>query len=591
MVGPRPRRWASPADPHGGGRHEATGKHETASKKLTCDTPRPGANDCRWSAWSLCQTRAVPAWGRITRYGAAALAVGAVGAVLRLWLILSDTPPTNSDEATMGLAALHIGQGRALPVFFYGQHYMGTLEAYLAAPLVALAGPSVVVLRIPTLSLYVALLIGSYHLSRRLFTPGFAVATVGLLAFAADRTVKNQLIAGGGYPEGGPAAVALMLLAVWLGAASRPARASLRRLLAFAAWGFVAGLLLWNHWLGVPYLAAAAIVLAVGVGRELLGRAGLITLGGLAFGAAPLLAHNLRTPLAESSPMVFRQLYGMGDAVVGASQAFGRVLQGIPLGVGLCAPSHCTLWQLWWAPALLLIAGIAAVGYARAALHASGADRVREVARLALVVAALATVLSYARSPAAALSPVESARYLSLVVVSMPAMLWPLWRWATTNTGALSSPLRGARRFAGALPLAALTVTLAAATGSLIAQMSTYAEQADRRHELLTALRQHGVTRFYTEYWSCNWVAFATAEDTVCAVLTDDLRPGVNRVPGYRAAVADAIEPPAYVAPVPSRFDRAVRRHLTGAGVPFAVDELAGYRVYRPTTHVTPPLG
>ena len=43
----------------------------------------------------------------------------------------------------MGLAALHIARGEDFPVFFYGQEYMGTLEAYLAAPLVALFGPSV----------------------------------------------------------------------------------------------------------------------------------------------------------------------------------------------------------------------------------------------------------------------------------------------------------------------------------------------------------------------------------------------------------------------------------------------------------------
>ena len=62
------------------------------------------------------------------------------GVAYRLGLLFSDTPQTNSDEATMGLAALHIAQGRDFPVWFYGQRYMGTLEAYLAAPVFALAG-------------------------------------------------------------------------------------------------------------------------------------------------------------------------------------------------------------------------------------------------------------------------------------------------------------------------------------------------------------------------------------------------------------------------------------------------------------------
>lgn len=489
----------------------------------------------------------------------------------------------------MGLAALHIGQGRALPIFFYGQHYMGTLEAYLAAPLIALTGPSLLALRLPTLLLYVALLVGAYHLSRRLFTPGFAVATVGFLAFAADRTVKNQLIAGGGYPEGSPAAVALMLLAVGLGTGPRPAPLTPpRRLLAFAAWGLVAGLLVWNHWLGVPYLVAAAVVLVLGVRRELLGRAGLATVVGFLIGSAPLIAHNLRAPITERSPMVFRQLYLAGEATW-PEQLLGGVLQGLPLGLGLCAPSHCTLWQLAWAPVLLVCAAGAAAGYAWAALRASGDERVRQVARLALILAAVTTLVSYVRSPAAGLTPVESARYLSMVVISVPAMVWPLWRWATTP--ARGAFLRRARRVAGAVPLAALIVTVAAATGSLLAQVATYVEQANRQRALLATLSRSGVTRFYTEYWTCNWVAFATRERAVCAVLTDELGPGLDRVPSYRAMVADASEPPAYVAPVPSRFDQAVRRHLTAAGVPFVVDDLAGYRVYRPTARIPPRQG
>src|SRR5512139_1979664 len=72
----------------------------------------------------------------------AALLVGLAGIGYRLALLLAAAPPTNSDEATMGLAALHIARGEDFPVWFYGQAYMGTLEAYLAAPLFAVAGPS-----------------------------------------------------------------------------------------------------------------------------------------------------------------------------------------------------------------------------------------------------------------------------------------------------------------------------------------------------------------------------------------------------------------------------------------------------------------
>src|SRR5204862_96146 len=79
------------------------------------------------------------------------IAVVLAAVALRAVLIAVGAPPTNSDEATMGLAAVHIGAGHDQPVWFYGQAYMGTLEAYLAAPFVALFGPHTAVLRLPLL--------------------------------------------------------------------------------------------------------------------------------------------------------------------------------------------------------------------------------------------------------------------------------------------------------------------------------------------------------------------------------------------------------------------------------------------------------
>ena len=37
------------------------------------------------------------------------------------------------DEAVVGLMAKHISEGRELPVFYYGQPYLGSLEAFLVA--------------------------------------------------------------------------------------------------------------------------------------------------------------------------------------------------------------------------------------------------------------------------------------------------------------------------------------------------------------------------------------------------------------------------------------------------------------------------
>ena len=107
---------------------------------------------------------------RLDRPAFVALLFGLAGVVYRLVLTLYTVPVSNLDEATFGLAALHIGQGRERPVFLYGQHYMGMLESYLAAPLVAVAGPSWPVLRLPMLALYAVFLYLIDRLTRRLYS-------------------------------------------------------------------------------------------------------------------------------------------------------------------------------------------------------------------------------------------------------------------------------------------------------------------------------------------------------------------------------------------------------------------------------------
>jgi hypothetical protein len=64
-----------------------------------------------------------------------------LGASAFLHLLFFLTPPLDSDSALVGLMALHIPKGE-FPIFFYGGHYGGALEAYLTALVFYLLGPS-----------------------------------------------------------------------------------------------------------------------------------------------------------------------------------------------------------------------------------------------------------------------------------------------------------------------------------------------------------------------------------------------------------------------------------------------------------------
>lgn len=556
--------------------------------------------------------------------GRVAFALGVAGIAYRLSMLLADLPPTNSDEAVSGLAAARIAQGRAFPLFFPGQYYMGALESYLAAPLFRLTGPGLLALRLPNLLLYALFLALMWRLTRRLYHPWFGTAVVGLLALGSDRILKNQLIAGGGYPEMNPAGALLVLLAVTLGLG-----AVRRRRLAFAAFGLVAALTLWDDWLVLPYVAAAGLLLVAGNRRDLAGRGGAALAAGLAVGLLPIVAHNLTAAPEHRSLAVYRQLGG-GEAGAWADRLHGGVLFGLPMGTGFCAPGRCADWQLWWgvaAPLLLVVAGLLALRalwLLRPARWPAGvvrAERVRQGGRLALVGAAAVSLLAYAVSAAAGRTPVESSRYLSCLLISMPALLWPLWTAAgldrpgsparrrpsgdpvrppwpgglltVLRPGALLTVLRpgglvGVVRVGGRGGLVAVTASALLATGTLIAEAPGHTRTDQQRRALIEALDRLGVRHFYADYWTCNPVVFATRERLVCAVIRDDLRAGWDRYPAYPARVARA-DRVAYVLPTGTPLSRAVAGRLAASGVPVHRTVVSGYDIHLPAAPVHPP--
>jgi hypothetical protein len=510
---------------------------------------------------------ASPATGR-RRPGAAVLtafALGLAGLGYRIAVLLAGAPPTNSDEGTMGLAALHIGQGNGLPVYFYGQNYMGTLEAYLAAPLVALANGSVLALRLPNLLLFAAFLAAMWALTKRLYSPWFATFVVGVLALGSDRILKNQLISGGGYPEINPAGAALLLLAV--GLAVRP------RTAGYAAFGLIAGLMLWVDWLVLPYLAAASCVLLM---KKAAKRAWIALAGGVLVGAAPLLIHDLTSPWRHSAVPTFLGLNGGGVEASWGERLHGGVLTGIPLATGMCAPGRCEPWQLWWAPAWLALLAIA--GYTAWRAFRTQPDRVRAAGRLALVGAALVSLLVYARSNAAGNTPMESGRYLHCLLISTPAILWPLWTLRGRTT-----------RWLGVAGLAVVCAFSLVATGMVVRELPRIAAVDDRQVGLLAELDRRGVTDVYSEYWTCDYVAYISAERVRCAVIAADLTPGFDRYQPYEKAVA-AAPTRTFALPTGSAESQAVREYLDSRDLAYTAAEVSGYDLYQPATRVDLPL-
>ncbi len=119
----------------------------------------------------------------------------------------------DSDQAIVGLMAKHLIEGRAFPVFFYGQSYMLGVEAYLAAPVFLIAGVSVAALKFPLLliNLGVALMLLRTLEREAGLRPYVAMLPVMFFAVPAPG-VAAEILA----PNGGNVAPFMYTALIWL---------------------------------------------------------------------------------------------------------------------------------------------------------------------------------------------------------------------------------------------------------------------------------------------------------------------------------------------------------------------------------------
>ncbi|MGC5030598.1 ArnT family glycosyltransferase [Micromonospora sp. DT229] len=538
--------------------------------------PRPGSEaQRRRSRWQP----------RLDRPALVALILGVLGVGYRLYLVLNTVPVANSDEATFGLAALHIAQGREHPVFLYGQRYMGMLQSYLAAPLLAVTGPSWPALRLPVLALYALFLWLIHRLTRRIGSPWFATIIVGLLALGSERVIRDQVTTVGGRPEVKVAVLAMLLIVLGL------ARGTVRhRWWAVGGFGLLAGLALWSDWLIAPYLAVAGLALLWVLRRELFGWAGLLLVLGFGVGIAPMIRDNLVAPPGQDSLSVLGRISGtQGPTPSWGQRLDGGLLEGVPQATGLCPLTGCARWQEWFGllyPVLLVVAAVLA-GFAYRRMTGPG-ERVVAVVRLALLVGAALTLLAYVRSSLAATDPLDNARYLSVLQLSLPAVLWPLWVAAVAcwrGTVGAAGRLVGAAATAALAALAATALVVTVLFATVGAEPGRVQERQSR--QLAELVRAAGLREVYGEYWTCNRLVFNTGEQVVCGVLDSDLRPGQNRYPAYWWRLARAARP-GYVFEAGGPADRRLRELLGDRADADLLAEVGGFRVYHPPTPLRP---
>lgn len=178
---------------------------------------------------------------------------------LKTWLIAGGWVPFNSDEAVVALMARHILQG-ANPTFFYGQAYMGSLDAYFVAAAFIIFGEEIWAIRLVQTILYLFFLTTVFLIGRRISADWkVGVLAVFLLSIPPVNLTLYTTVSLGGYGE-----ALLIGNLIWLVSDSLARHMTPPRFQHMALWtllGFLCGLGLWAFGLTLVYSLPAVILL------------------------------------------------------------------------------------------------------------------------------------------------------------------------------------------------------------------------------------------------------------------------------------------------------------------------------------------
>lgn len=513
-------------------------------------------------------------------------AVMLLAAAWRIIFFFWDVIPFNSDEAVVALMARHILMGER-PIFFYGQAYMGSLDAFLVAAGFSLFGQQVWVIRLVQMLLYLAILITVIWIGREAFgswTPGILAGT--LLAVPTVNVTLYTTATLGGYGEALliGCLVILTALRVVHRRVQGEGNAAALPVWQFALCGVLAGFGLWANGLSLVFSAPAAVYLLWALWKYRRGwLAGFVLVagGGFLLGSLPwwyFAAVNGPTHLInELFGSAVSVETGPWLAVVG-QHVINFLLLGLSVTFGFRPP-----WNVEWLAApllpLALIFWLGVLVFFARRLRKDSPQR----AEFALLAGIFAVLLAGFLFTSFGVDP--SGRYfvplavpLALVAAQMLIFIAKQPRFGPPSavllallvmTYQLWGNLQCAMRFPPGLTTQFYEPTI----------IDHRADQA-----LIDFLRQEGETRGYSNYWVAYPIAFHSQEEIIFVPRLPyhlDLRytPRDDRYAPYTELV-DHSQRVAYITTRNAVLDEYLRAHFTGLGVRWQEKQIADYHIY-----------
>ena len=443
------------------------------------------------------------------------LAILLVAVSWKIFLLAKDVIPFNSDEAIVALMARHILAGER-PVFFYGQVYMGSLDAFLVAAGFSIFGESVWVIRMIQLLLYTGIIISTVAIADVGFGfPKTGLMAAALLAIPAVNTTLYTTASLGGYGEALFIGNLILLLSFFVCKDIEAQMYETKLWVEASLLGFLAGLGLWTNGLTLIYSGPVCVVMLVllvqnwkklGVKRVVY--IVLIAATGVIVGAAPWWIYGVQI----GGPALLQELMGEAVAVERtpwlvqtAHHAINYLLLGMTALLGFRPPWKVEwlglpllpfvlifwIWVLWWTFQLIrekregnharwLLSGVAGVLTAGFLFTSFGVDPSgRYFVPLVILLALFAgDVLSRKIS-----NPVYQAALLGLVVVFHG---WGTWQCVQEYPPGLTTQFD---------------------------EVTAIDHRYDQ--ELITFLLEQGETMGYSNYWVSYPLAFLSQEELI----------------------------------------------------------------------------
>ncbi|HHH40894.1 MAG TPA: hypothetical protein ENK56_02680 [Chloroflexi bacterium] len=511
-------------------------------------------------------------------------AVLTLGLALKGIILASGAVSFNSDEAVVALMARHILEGK-WTFFFYGQRYMGSLDALLIAGAFAFLGPSVGAVRLVQVGLFTGVLLTTYGLAWHFYRDRFVATTAALLVALPPVLFTLYTTATlGGYGE----ALLFGNGLLWAGhRLSREGRLTDRPAFLLGVW---AGLAFWAFGLVVVYLVPLFAFLLLRSSSETPPyrrwrpfrppRYVLLLALGLLVGATPWwlgnlsdlsagVAQSLGANIAGTLPTPGQGLIGYGIAVL--RRLFNFVVLGLPALFGLRPP-----WAVEWNA--LPLAPLALALYLGGLLH--GLRRGPADVRFLLGGIWLTLLAGFVLTP---FGNDPSGRYF--LPLYIPLVLF---------TGHLLGELRArwGNGVAWGLLAGLLLFNVVGNLRAVLRQPPGITTQFDLishlPHEydepLMAFLRTHNGTRGYSNYWVSFRLAFLSDEEIILTArlpykATLSYTPLDNRYPLYDAMVA-ASPTVVYVTSNLPALDDLLRQRFRAVGVTWREHQIGPYRIF-----------